>query len=226
MTKYFKISQIPRIENSRADALARSASNDTVGVEPSAIPSIRRLMVTTIEEVTTGIIVVWVFTLRFESDLKIAPCSGSLLDFGAGISFYCRGAVATRGQVAYYDVYLPLYGAFRTERWLARLSYKPIEVVMMYEVFDLILQVVALLGVMSVVAMEVVVALASCSSAQVLIRLGVFRSHFSRIWRKISVRIELSGMLGSRGTAYTALSILFLWSPSSGPQEDSARSRF
>ncbi|RWW50372.1 hypothetical protein BHE74_00043383 [Ensete ventricosum] len=52
MTKYFKISQIPRLENSRADALARSASGDTVGLS-STIPSFRRSMVAAIEMTTT-----------------------------------------------------------------------------------------------------------------------------------------------------------------------------
>ncbi|RZS10959.1 hypothetical protein BHM03_00042238 [Ensete ventricosum] len=50
-TKYFKISQIPHLENSRADALARSASADTAGV-PSAIPSLCRPTVTAIKGAT------------------------------------------------------------------------------------------------------------------------------------------------------------------------------
>ncbi|RWW64147.1 hypothetical protein BHE74_00028626 [Ensete ventricosum] len=36
MTKHFKISQIPHIENSRADALAKSASTDISNGESSA----------------------------------------------------------------------------------------------------------------------------------------------------------------------------------------------
>ncbi|RRT50248.1 hypothetical protein B296_00029744 [Ensete ventricosum] len=76
---------------------------------------------------------VWVFTLRFESDLRIASCSGSLLDLCAGISSPCRGAVTACGRAANYDVYLPLHGAFRVERWLARSSYKSVEVAAMYE---------------------------------------------------------------------------------------------
>ncbi|RWW81568.1 hypothetical protein BHE74_00010015 [Ensete ventricosum] len=106
---------------------------------------------------------VWVFTLGFESDLRIAPCSGSLLDFYAGISFPCRGAVATRCRAAYYEVYLPLHGTFRVERWLMRLSYKPIEVATTYEVFNLVLQVIALLDVVSIVVVS------RCSSSFYLI---------------------------------------------------------
>ncbi|RZR81027.1 hypothetical protein BHM03_00007174 [Ensete ventricosum] len=48
MTKYFNISQIPHLENSRADTLARSASTDTVGVLP-AIPSLRQPTVATVK---------------------------------------------------------------------------------------------------------------------------------------------------------------------------------
>ncbi|RWW48724.1 hypothetical protein BHE74_00045181 [Ensete ventricosum] len=51
MTKYSKISQIPHLENSRADALARSASTDTTSVLP-AIPSLRRPTIVTIEMTT------------------------------------------------------------------------------------------------------------------------------------------------------------------------------
>ncbi|RRT57604.1 hypothetical protein B296_00004670 [Ensete ventricosum] len=70
------------------------------------------------------------------TDLRIAPCSRSLLDFCACISFFRQGAVTTRGRAAYYDVYLPLHRAFRVERRLARLSYKSIEVAVMYEPRD------------------------------------------------------------------------------------------
>ncbi|RZR74991.1 hypothetical protein BHM03_00047204 [Ensete ventricosum] len=51
MTKYFKISQIPCLENSMADALARLASVDIIGVL-SAIPSLRQPMVVAIETTT------------------------------------------------------------------------------------------------------------------------------------------------------------------------------
>ncbi|RZS11339.1 hypothetical protein BHM03_00042664 [Ensete ventricosum] len=43
MTEYFKISHKPHVKNSRADALAKSASADTTDVELSAIPSVCRL---------------------------------------------------------------------------------------------------------------------------------------------------------------------------------------
>ncbi|RZS20857.1 hypothetical protein BHM03_00053421 [Ensete ventricosum] len=107
-----------------------------------------------------GVIVVWIFTLGFEGDLRIAPCLGSLLDFCVGISFPCRGAITTRGRATYYDVYLLIHGAFQTEmeRQLARLPYKSVEVTLTYEVFNPVLQVVALLGVVSVVTVEATVA--------------------------------------------------------------------
>ncbi|RWW63315.1 hypothetical protein BHE74_00029516 [Ensete ventricosum] len=69
-----------------------------------------------------------------------------------------RRDVATRGQATCYDVYLPLHGAFQMERRLAWLSYKSVEVTPTYEVFNLVLQVVALLGVVFVVTVEAIVA--------------------------------------------------------------------
>ncbi|RRT57307.1 hypothetical protein B296_00041683 [Ensete ventricosum] len=50
--EYFKISKIPRLENSRADALDRSASADIAGVL-LAIPSLHRLTVAIVETATT-----------------------------------------------------------------------------------------------------------------------------------------------------------------------------
>ncbi|RRT70611.1 hypothetical protein B296_00010585 [Ensete ventricosum] len=50
--QYFKISQVPRLENSRADALAKSASADTIDRLP-AILSFCRLTIATVETVTT-----------------------------------------------------------------------------------------------------------------------------------------------------------------------------
>ncbi|RZR83197.1 hypothetical protein BHM03_00009765 [Ensete ventricosum] len=52
MTKYYKISQILCLENSRVDALARSASVDIAGKLP-AIPSLCQPTVATIETATT-----------------------------------------------------------------------------------------------------------------------------------------------------------------------------
>ncbi|RRT33802.1 hypothetical protein B296_00040203 [Ensete ventricosum] len=52
MTKYFKISQILCLENSKVNALARLASADTANVLP-AIPSLCRSMIIAIEMTTT-----------------------------------------------------------------------------------------------------------------------------------------------------------------------------
>ncbi|RRT36150.1 hypothetical protein B296_00048251 [Ensete ventricosum] len=53
MIKYFKISQVPHIENSKADALAKSASADIPNRDPPAIASVHRPTVAIIEEVTS-----------------------------------------------------------------------------------------------------------------------------------------------------------------------------
>ncbi|KAJ8491679.1 hypothetical protein OPV22_013400 [Ensete ventricosum] len=52
MFKHLTISQIPHTENSRADALAKSASVGTASGEPSAIASIHRPIVAIIEKAT------------------------------------------------------------------------------------------------------------------------------------------------------------------------------
>ncbi|RWV84408.1 hypothetical protein GW17_00053876, partial [Ensete ventricosum] len=173
-----------------------------------------------------GVVVIWVFALGFKGDPRIASCSGPLLDFSVGISFPCRGAVTTCGRAAYYDVYLPLHRAFRAEGRLSRLSYIPIEVAATYEVLDLVFQIVTFFGVVSVVAVEAAVAFAIPLYGSSPYRVGGFRSPFSRIWRKISVRVELSGVLGSQGVACSALSALFLESLGGGPREGSAREHF
>ncbi|RRT52191.1 hypothetical protein B296_00026675 [Ensete ventricosum] len=49
----------------------------------------------------------------------------------------------------------------------------------------------------------------------------MYRSPFSRIWRKISIRVELSETLGGRGMVCSLLSILLLKSPEGGPREGS-----
>ncbi|RRT34819.1 hypothetical protein B296_00046796 [Ensete ventricosum] len=74
--------------------------------------------------------------------------------------------------------------------------------------------------------MDVAVASVVTLLGRVLIELGALRSHFSQIWRKISVRIELSGVLESRGMICSALSSLLLGSPHGGPREDSAHRHF
>ncbi|RRT33424.1 hypothetical protein B296_00051994, partial [Ensete ventricosum] len=81
-------------------------------------------------------------------------------------------------RATHYDVYLSLYRAFRAERWLARLSYKLVEVAMTYEVFDRILQVIALLGVMSVITVEAAVAPAVMFLSSSPHRVGGFEESF------------------------------------------------
>ncbi|RWW81528.1 hypothetical protein BHE74_00010072 [Ensete ventricosum] len=95
-----------------------------------------------------------------------------------GISFPYRGAIATRGWAVYYDVYLSLHGAFRAEGRLAWLSYIPVEVATLYEVLNLVLQIVALLGVVSVVAVEAIVASAVPFLSSSPHRVGGFEESF------------------------------------------------
>ncbi|KAJ8500032.1 hypothetical protein OPV22_010584 [Ensete ventricosum] len=91
------------------------------------------------------------------------------------------------------------------------------------EIFDLVLQVVTLLSVMIVVAVEAIVVSAVMLLGPVLIGLGALRSPFSRTWRMISVQVELSGLLGSRGMACSVLSILLLGGSDGGPRFWSSR---
>ncbi|RWW38681.1 hypothetical protein BHE74_00056068, partial [Ensete ventricosum] len=51
----------------------------------------------------------------------------------------------------------------------------------------------------------------------VFIGLGFLRSSFSRIWRKISVRVELSGIGGDLGVRISGLSRLLLGGPKGCP---------
>ncbi|RRT62254.1 hypothetical protein B296_00043528 [Ensete ventricosum] len=125
-----------------------------------------------------GVVVVWVLTLGFEGDLRAALYSGFLLNFCMGISFPCRGAVTTRDRAAYYNVYLSLHGAFWAKGQLAWLSYIPVEVATTYEVFNLVLQIVALLGVVSVVTMEAAVASAVLFLVSSPHRVGGFEESF------------------------------------------------
>ncbi|RZS16051.1 hypothetical protein BHM03_00047993 [Ensete ventricosum] len=85
---------------------------------------------------------------------------------------------------------------------------------------------VALLSVVTVIAVDVAVASVVTLLGRVLIELGALRSPFSQIWRKISVRIELSGVLESRGMICSALSSLLLGSSHGGPREDSTHRHF
>ncbi|RWW86927.1 hypothetical protein BHE74_00004276, partial [Ensete ventricosum] len=108
----------------------------------------------------------------------IAPGSGPLLDFCAGISFPCQGAIATRSRVAYYDVYLSLHRAFRVEGWLTWSPYVPVEVAMTYKVLDLVLQIIALLGVVFVVAVKAAITSMVSVLSPRLHRVGDFEESF------------------------------------------------
>ncbi|RRT48161.1 hypothetical protein B296_00050877 [Ensete ventricosum] len=57
----------------------------------------------------------------------------------------------------------------------------------------------------------------SLSSGWVLMRFGGARSPFSLIWRKISVRVELRGVVGARERLKSDPSILLLDNPEVGP---------
>ncbi|RRT68015.1 hypothetical protein B296_00006914 [Ensete ventricosum] len=93
-------------------------------------------------------------------------------------------------------------------------SYKSVEVVVMYEVFNLVLQVVALLGVMSVVMEEAVVASTVTFLGSSPHQVGGFEESFLL---DLEEDLSPSEMLGSRGMACSALSILFFGSLSGGP---------
>ncbi|RRT69526.1 hypothetical protein B296_00008972 [Ensete ventricosum] len=97
---------------------------------------------------------IWVFTLGFEGEPRIASGSGSLLNFCAGIGFPCRGANATRGRAAHNDVYVPLHKTLWMKGWLSWLHYVLVKVAAMYEVLDLVLQIIAFLGIVPVVTVE------------------------------------------------------------------------
>ncbi|RRT58540.1 hypothetical protein B296_00001351 [Ensete ventricosum] len=101
-----------------------------------------------------GIVVVRVFALGFEGESRIASWSGPLVNFHAGIGLPCRGANATHSWAAHYDVNVPFHRSLRTEGWLVRLPYVSFEVAAVHKVLDLILQIVALLSVVLVVAVK------------------------------------------------------------------------
>ncbi|RWV86612.1 hypothetical protein BHE74_00032088 [Ensete ventricosum] len=78
MTKYFKISRIPHIENSRASALAKSTSADAPGGKPLVIPSVRRPTVTTIEEAAKATHPDWrEDILRYKKDVTLPTDKGA-----------------------------------------------------------------------------------------------------------------------------------------------------
>ncbi|RWW48428.1 hypothetical protein BHE74_00045502 [Ensete ventricosum] len=160
---------------------------------------------------------VWVFALRLEGESWIALGSGPLLNFHTGIGLPCPGANTTHGRAAHYDVNVLFHRSLRIKGWLAQLPYVSVEVVAMDKVLDLVLQVIAFLSIMPIVAVEATVTSTARSSAQHLSGLGVFRSPFSWIWRKIYVRVELSRTLGGQGMVYSLFSILLLESPKGGP---------
>ncbi|RWW84290.1 hypothetical protein BHE74_00007114 [Ensete ventricosum] len=72
MIKYFKISQIPRLENSRAHALARLASADTPD-EFSVIHSLCRLTVATVEMAITTPTGESPYSLAFGTKVVLPP---------------------------------------------------------------------------------------------------------------------------------------------------------
>ncbi|RWW37798.1 hypothetical protein BHE74_00057037 [Ensete ventricosum] len=79
------------------------------------------------------------------------------MNFHTGIGFPCQGANTTRSRAAHYEVYLPLHRTFWIEGWFAWLHYVPVEVVTTYEVLDLVLQIIPLLGIVPIIAVEVVI---------------------------------------------------------------------
>ncbi|RWV95611.1 hypothetical protein GW17_00041751 [Ensete ventricosum] len=95
-----------------------------------------------------------------------------------------------------------------------------------YEVFNLIFKVMALLGVITIVTMEATIPCSSRSSCWVFIWLGALRSPFSRIWRKIFVWVELSGIKGDLGGSRSDLSILLLGGPEGYPRDCLVRGHF
>ncbi|RWW80066.1 hypothetical protein BHE74_00011607 [Ensete ventricosum] len=101
-----------------------------------------------------GIVVVRVFALGFEGESQIASWSGPLVNFRARIGLPCRGAKATHSWATHYDVNVPFHRSLRTEGWLVRLPYVSVEVAAVHKVLDLVLQIIALLSVVLVVAVE------------------------------------------------------------------------
>ncbi|RWV85374.1 hypothetical protein GW17_00052838 [Ensete ventricosum] len=79
------------------------------------------------------------------------------MNFRTGVGLPCRGANATRGRAAHYDVDVSFHRSLRTEGWLAWLPYVSVEVAAVDKVLDLVLQVVAFLSIMPIVAVEAIV---------------------------------------------------------------------
>ncbi|RZR90846.1 hypothetical protein BHM03_00018850 [Ensete ventricosum] len=104
-----------------------------------------------------GIIVVWVFALGFKGESRIASGSGPLMNFLAYIGLPCRGANTTRSRATHYDIDVSFHQSLRTEGWLARLPYVWVEVAAMDKVLDLVLQIVAFLSIVLIVAVEVTI---------------------------------------------------------------------
>ncbi|RRT35020.1 hypothetical protein B296_00035875, partial [Ensete ventricosum] len=83
-----------------------------------------------------------------------------------------------------------------------------------------------LLGVMVVFMMERQYVPQSLSSGWVLMRFGGAKSPFPLIWRKISICVELRGVVGGRMRLKSDPSILLLDGPEVGPRGYSVRGRF
>ncbi|RWW48330.1 hypothetical protein BHE74_00045601 [Ensete ventricosum] len=77
----------------------------------------------------------------------------------------------------HYDIYLPHHGAFGAERQFAWLPHKLVEMTT-DKVFDLVLQIIALIGVVTVVTVEVAVAPAIMLLGLSPYRVGGFEESF------------------------------------------------
>ncbi|RRT65365.1 hypothetical protein B296_00028286 [Ensete ventricosum] len=65
--------------------------------------------------------------------------SGPLVNFHASIGLPCRGANATRGRAAHYDIDVSFHRSLRMKGRLVRLPYVSVEVAVVDKVLDLVL---------------------------------------------------------------------------------------
>ncbi|RWV85134.1 hypothetical protein GW17_00053095 [Ensete ventricosum] len=100
-----------------------------------------------------------VFVLRLEGESWIASGSRPLLNFRAGICLPCRGANDAYGRATHNDVDVSFHRSLRAEGWLMWLPYVSVEVAAVDKVIDLVLQIVAFLSIVLVVAVEVTITL-------------------------------------------------------------------
>ncbi|RRT80031.1 hypothetical protein B296_00001206 [Ensete ventricosum] len=80
--------------------------------------------------------------------------------------------------------------------------------------------VMAFIGIMTIIVVKAIVLPRCHSSGLVFIGLGALRSPFSQIWRKISAQVELRGIDDGLGSDGSDLSTHFLKSPEGWPQDD------